>query len=279
MLGKEKPINPARESVKTQKSEKIKRKKEQWAEKPSKNAERKSTMAKKIVRTRWKVASAATRSIPMNLQLFAEPGGPGGNDPATGGEGGGEPGGGEGGVTLESLMAEIETIKAENATLKADNAKLKTDKDKLCQSEGQLRKQLRDKMSAEEEAAEAEAEEKAKHNEYVAGLEKKLAIIESTARFMEMGFDADMAAATANADFEGDKETVNANIKKMMAAQRKQMEAELRDKLLKDIPAPQSGNQSDVDYAKQINDAIGALDMRSAALAILNQAQAQGQTK
>jgi hypothetical protein len=55
------------------------------------------------------------------------------------------------------------------------------------------------------------------------------------------------------------------------------MEAELREKLLKEIPAPQSGNQGNVDYSKQINDAINAGDMRSAALAILTQAQSQGQ--
>lgn len=213
--------------------------------------------------------------IPMNLQFFAEPGEPGSGDPdpATGGE----PGGGNE-VTLESLMAEIEAIKAENATIKAENVKLKTNNDKLCQSEGQLRKQLRDKMTAEDVAKEVAAEEKAKHDEYVAGLEKELEIIRGTARFVEMGFDPEMAKTTATADFEGDKETVNANIKTMLAAQRKQIEAELRDKLLKDIPAPKSGNQTDVDYSKQINDAIGALDMRSAALAILNQAQAQSQT-
>jgi hypothetical protein len=92
-----------------------------------------------------------------------------------------------------------------------------------------------------------------------------------------MGFDPQMAAETATADYEGDKDTVNANIKKMMSDQRKKMEAELREKLLKEIPAPQSGNQGNVDYSKQINDAINAGDMRSAALAILTQAQSQGQ--
>lgn len=237
-------------------------------------------MAKKILRTKWKVASVSKRNrIPMNIQFFAEPGGPGGDEPPAGdpaagdppaGDTGGEHGGDE--VTIESLMAEM-------ATMRAENAKLKSTNDKLCQSEGQLRKQLRAKMTAEEEAAELEAQKKAEHDEYVSGLEKELAIIKSTARFIEMGFDAETAAATATADYDGDKETVNANIKKMMAAQRKQMEAELRDKLLKEIPAPQSGNLTDVDYSKQINDALNAGDAQAAALAILNQAQAAGQGK
>lgn len=232
---------------------------------------------------RWKVTSAKKHNrIPMKLQFFAEPGGPaGGSDPAPGEGGGGDPAPGEGGggepagggdVTVESLMAEM-------AAMKAENAKLKSANDKLCQSEGQLRKQLRAKMTAEEEAAEVEAQKKAEHDAYVTGLEKELAIIKSTARFIEMGFDAESAAATATADYEGDKETVNANIKKMMAAQRKQMEAELREQLLKDIPAPQSGNQTNVDYSKQINDALNAGDAQAAALAILNQAQSVGQGK
>lgn len=239
-------------------------------------------MAKKNLTGKWRVTSATKHNrIPMNLQFFAEPGGPGAEEnPAGGGEsggadpagdnGGGESGGGE--VTLESVMAEL-------ATLKAENAKLKSTNDKLCQSEGQLRKQLRAKMTAEEEAAEVKAEEEAAHKEYVSGLEKELAIIKSTAKFIEMGFDAETAAATATADYDGDKETVNANIKKMMAAQRKQMEAELREKLLKEIPAPQSGNQTNVDYSKQINDALNAGDAQAAALAILNQAQAVGQSQ
>jgi hypothetical protein len=243
-------------------------------------------MAKKIISKGWKVASTRRHgNIPMNLQFFAEAGGPSaGTDPTTGETGnqdptsGSNPAGGEGDngnagggeVTIESLMAELTTMKTENAKLKSTN-------DKLCQSEGQLRKQLRAKMTAEEEAAEIKAEEEAAHKAYVTGLEKELAIIKSTAKYIEMGFDPQMAAETATADYEGDKDTVNANIKKMMSDQRKKMEAELREKLLKEIPAPQSGNQGNVDYSKQINDAINAGDMRSAALAILTQAQSQGQ--
>jgi hypothetical protein len=223
--------------------------------------------------------SLNTTLLPTNLQFFAEPGDPAGGsepgEPAGGDPAGSEPGEPAGGdpaseVTVESLVAQLSEMKAENAKLKSTN-------DKLCQSEGQLRKQLRAKMTAEEEAAEIKAEEEAKHNEYVSGLEKKLAIIEATAKYVEMGFDPKLAAETATADYEGDKDTVNANIKKMMSDQRKKMEAELREQLLKDIPAPQSGNQGNVDYSKQISDSINGGDFHSATLAILAQAQSQSQ--
>lgn len=214
----------------------------------------------------------------FNLQFFAEgdpePGG-GNPNPADGGDGGGNPNPQDGGgseVTLESLMAEI-------ATLKADNVKLKSTNDKLCQSEGELRKQLRAKMTAEEQANELEAQQKAEHEEYVSGLEKKIATIEATARFIDMGFDPEKAKETAIAELDGDKETVGANIKAMMAAQRKQMEKDIRDELMKDIPLPQSGNQSNIDYDKQVTDALSAGDAQAAALAILNQFQSTGQGK
>lgn len=216
--------------------------------------------------------------IPFNLQFFAEGdgGADGGNpNPQDGGGDSGNPNPPDGGgseVTLESLMAEI-------ATLKTDNAKLKSTNDKLCQSEGELRKQLRAKMTAEEQANELEAQKKAEHEEYVSNLEKELATIKATARYIDMGFDAEKAGETAVAELDGDKETVNANIKAMMAAQRKQMEKDIRDELMKDMPLPQSGNQGNIDYTKQINDALSAGDAQAAALAILNQSQSTGQGK
>lgn len=220
------------------------------------------------------ITESKTHIIPFNLQFFADVDPePGSGDPNP--QGGGDVGdpnqqGGDQEVTLESLMAKI-------ATLEADNAKLKNTNDKLCQSEGELRKQLRAKMTAEEQAKELEAQQKAEHEEYVSGLEKKIASIEATARYIDMGFDPEKAAATAAAELDGDKETVNANIKAMMAAKEKKMEQELREKLMKDMPIPQSGNQSNIDYDKQITDALNAGDAQAAALAILNQSDSTGQ--
>lgn len=67
-------------------------------------------------------------------------------------------------LTVESLMAQL-------AQEKANNAKLKSDNDKLCTSEGNLRKQLRAKQTAEEQEAEAKAEQAAQRDAYVKELE------------------------------------------------------------------------------------------------------------
>ena len=79
-------------------------------------------------------------------------------------------------VTVESLMAQL-------AQEKAANAKLKSDNDKLCTSEGNLRKQLRAKQTAEEQEAEAKAEQQAQRDAYVKELEKFKAVAESSERY------------------------------------------------------------------------------------------------
>jgi hypothetical protein len=129
-------------------------------------------------------------------------------------------------------------------------------------------------MTAEEEANAAKAEEEAAKAEHTAAVEKELAIYKSTERYMEMGFDKKTAMETATADFEGDKETVDANIKKMLTDYRKKVEAEIRTELLAKLPEPQSGNNGSVDYTNQINTAIAAGDTLTAISAILAQSQA-----
>lgn len=170
-------------------------------------------------------------------------------------------------VTVESLMAQLAQEKANNAKLKADN-------DKLCTSEGNLRKQLRAKQTAEEQEAEAKAEQAAQHEAYVKELEKFKAVTEASARYLGMGMDAEMAKLTATAEIEGSMETVTANLSKFMEERDKKKEADIRAYYMAQMPTPQSGNIGQVDYSQQISTAISGGDMQSAALAILQQAAA-----
>lgn len=213
--------------------------------------------------------------MPMNLQFFAE-GGSGEsnepNDPANDpkpGEGGNDPASGDGGgeVSVEALMAQLAQAKADNAQLKATN-------DKLCTSEGKLRKQLRAKQTAEEQQAAAEAEQKAQHEEYVKDLEKFKAVTESSKRYLSMGMDQELAEATATAEVEGDMGKVTNNLTAFMAARDKKKDEEIRAQYASQMPTPQSGNQAQVDYSKQFQQAISDGDQQAAALAILQQAEA-----
>lgn len=136
--------------------------------------------------------------------------------------------------TIEELMAEVARSRAEMEKMKISN-------DKISSENATLKKQLRAKQTAEEAAEDAKREQEEAHKEYVAGLEKKLALIEAKARYADMGMDPELAAKTAEAELDGDKETVSANIKKMMAASLKSAEAEW----LKSRPEVQTGGDDD----------------------------------
>ena len=173
-------------------------------------------------------------------------------------------------VTVESLLAQV-------AQLNASNAKLKADNDKLCTSEGNLRKQLRAKQTAEEQEAEALAEQQAQREEYVKGLEKFKAVTESSKRYLSMGMDPTFAEETATAELEGDMAKVTNNLTKFMADRDKKKDEEIRAYYMAQMPTPQSGNYGQVDYSTQIQQAINSGDQQAAALAILQQAEANKQ--
>ena len=218
----------------------------------------------------------STERLPYNLQFFAEK--PTTDDPAGGGEEKkddpepkkdkpNEPDDNHAENSMESMIAQI-------AQLNATVAKLKADNDKLCTSEGNLRKQLRAKQTAEEQQAEAEAEQKAQHDEYVKELEKFKSVTEASERYKSFGMGSELARETATAEVEGDMAKVTSNLAAFMKDHDEKKDKELRAQYAAQMPTPQSGNDSQVDYTKQFNDAISANDPQAAALAILQQAEA-----
>ena len=147
----------------------------------------------------------------------------------------------EGTENQEDKQPTLEEVMAELARERAEKEKMKVASDKYSSEIATLKKQLRAKQTAEEAAEDAKREQEEAHKEYVAGLEKKLALIEAKARYADMGMEPELAAKTAEAELDGDKETVSANIKKMMAASLKSAEAEW----IKSSPDVQSGAEED----------------------------------
>ncbi len=88
---------------------------------------------------------------------------------------------------------------------------------------------------------------------------------------------AEMARATATAEYEGSMDVVTGNITKFMAERDKQKESEIRAQYLAQMPTPQSGNVGQVDYSAQIKQAMDAGDTQAAVLAILSQNAANNQ--
>lgn len=231
----------------------------------------------KVIGTMW-TARASHRRIATNTRSFAEAAGPSaGTNPEEVTEpaeptGGGSPAGDGNGVTVESLMVEIQS-------LKADNAKLKNTNDRLSSESGTLRKQLREKMTAEEKQAEAEAERIANEKAAAEALRKENEILKGTNRYIKMGFDESLAVETATAVYEHDQTTVDANFAKWQASREKAMEARLRAELMASMPEPRSGNQSGVDYSQIKAQAREAGNRTDYIAAALNEARANGFNK
>lgn len=227
-----------------------------------------------------------TQKIPMNLQFFAEdPANANAQasqttagtepDPKAAPQPDPKPNNGSGNATQGNEEYTVEGLLAQLTQERADKARMKTEYDKLCTSEGNLRKQLRAKQTAEEQAAEAEAEAKRQQEEHTAAVEKELATMKAQNRYLELGFGKDEAAKIAADEVNGDMDAWKAGVDLFLANQRKNAYAQARADLMKEMPVPQSGNSVEVDFSKRFDEAMSNGDSQAAIKALLEEAQAK----
>ena len=126
------------------------------------------------------VFGRARCKIPMNLQLFAEPtdGDGGGGTDNNGADGGGS----NSTPTVEELLAQLAQERAEKAQNKAAL-------DKALKEKGELTKNLRAKMSAEEQEAEAKKAADEAKDARIQELESKFRTMDYSKRYMGIGMD------------------------------------------------------------------------------------------
>lgn len=103
--------------------------------------------------------------------------------------------------SVESLMAEI-------AKMRADAEKNKIALDKAMKERGDAVKALREKQSAEEIENEAKKEQEEAHAEYVKDLEKFKNQTLAKERYLLQGMTVEMADKAAQAEIEGDMDTL-----------------------------------------------------------------------
>ena len=110
--------------------------------------------------------------------------------------------------------------------------------DKASSQAAEYKRQLREKMDADE-AAKAQADEalEAMKTE-LEQLRADKAIGEHTAKFLELGYDQKLARETAEAMYKGDMATVFKNQAKFVADREKALRAEI----MRDTPTPPAGN-------------------------------------
>ena len=102
----------------------------------------------------------------------------------------------------------IEEIMAELAKERAEKEKTKVALDKALKETGELKKNLRQKMTAQEQEDEAKREQDEQHKAYVASLEEFKHKTEAKERYLMQGMSVEMAAKAAEAEVSGDMDAL-----------------------------------------------------------------------
>ena len=132
--------------------------------------------------------------------------------------------------SVESLMAEI-------AKMKAEAEKQKIILDKALKEKGDAVKALREKQSAEEIADEAKREQEEAHSKYVQDLELFKSKTLAKERYLLQGMTVEMAENAAQAEIDGDMDTLATIQKQHTDAKLKEAKAEWQ----KSIPETNRG--------------------------------------
>ena len=114
--------------------------------------------------------------------------------------------------------------------------------DKTASELADSKKQLREKMSADEIKAKEDAEKQEKLRSDYDALLRKVALSENKAKLLGLGYEDKLATETAEAMIDGNLDKVFANQKKHLDA----VEKKIREDVLRDTPKPEGGNSSDI---------------------------------
>ena len=159
-------------------------------------------------------------------------------------------------MTVEEKLAALEAYEPDMSGFVT-----KAQLDKVASEAASYKKQLREKMSAEEEKAAREAEERTALQARVEELERERTISNYTNSFLSIGYDEALAKETAEALVSGDMDTVFANQRTNVLNREKALRAEI----LKSTPRPASGNEPKVDYSGKLADALASGDFTAVA--------------
>ena len=144
------------------------------------------------------------------------------------------------GMTLEEIntaLADIE-LPTDNS---AEIDRLKSALSKSNSEAADYKKQLREKMSAEEVKAKEDAEKMEELIKERDALLREKTVAGHKAKYLALGYDENLANETAEAMANGEIEKVFANQKKHLET----VEKKIRADVLKDTPKPEGGNGSE----------------------------------
>lgn len=184
---------------------------------------------------RPRIFGRARCKMPMNLQLFAEsPGGDGG-ETGNDGDSGDSGSGSDKAPSVEELLAQL-------AQERATNAQNKAALDKALKEKGELTKNLRAKMSAEEQEAEAKKAADEAKDARIQELESKFRTMDYSKRYMGIGMDEKTAESLS--ELTGDLPDVDkffSALDKFMKSKIKSAGEDAIQELIKKNPEIKSG--------------------------------------
>lgn len=173
--------------------------------------------------------------MPMNIQFFAEPSGGDGGGAGDGGDGGDNGDGHENTPTVDELLAQL-------AQERATNAQNKAALDKALKEKGELTKNLRAKMSAEEQEAEAKKAADEAKDARIQELESKFRMMDYSKRYMGIGMDEKTAETLSELTGElSDADKFFSALDKFMKSKIKSAGEEAIQELIKKNPEIKSG--------------------------------------
>ena len=144
------------------------------------------------------------------------------------------------GMTIEEIEQALEGIE-----LPSDNSaeidRLKNALSKSNSEAADYKRQLKDKMSAEELKAKEDAEKWEEMEKNYNALLKKDAISTNKAKLLALGYEESLADDTAEAMVNGELDKVFANQKKHLES----VEKKIKSDILKNTPKPDGGKSSD----------------------------------
>lgn len=157
-------------------------------------------------------------------------------------------------MTLEEAQEAARTLFAPSKDLSSEVQRYKQAASKANSEAAEYKRQLRAKQTEEE----AEAQRRKEENDAIIAerdaLKRELQIGKHQAEFLAQGYDAQLAADTAAALYEGDTAKVFANMK----AHQEKREQALKAELMRSTPQPGAGGNSSQmpkDYSQQIEEA------------------------
>lgn len=158
--------------------------------------------------------------------------------------------------TKETEVADKETSTSDSeamAQMRVEMAKMKKALDKASSETASYKKQLRERQSADEIAAQEKAEKEAEREEQLQRLLKENTVTKYEKNFLALGYGEEYSLKAAIAQYDGDTDELFNIQKKVFENMQKSIKAELT----KNLPIAPTSNDGEVVVTKEQFDKMG----------------------